>query len=1002
VTRRVLSVLGGGYFVVVLSGVALASFAVSPRAQLGADGDIEIKLTEGTMFAAVASPDRRSIAIDLLGALWVLPINGGNATRITPDTIEARLPTWSPDSRSLAFQGYDESWHIYTITAEGTALKALTSGPFDDREPDWSRDGRRIAFSSDRAGGISSIWQVDVGTGATRQLSQYIGNDPCWSLSDRDVLFWGRPAAATRSSWLWRKSPDGPEEEGVSGPVTGPGVIVPLQTLCGNGRTFWYGSSNGFATVGPRVRDGEDPFPFQPQLLNATEFLYTADGHIKRWTPPGNSSTLIPFTATLKLNRPSYQRVHRDLQPQTPQPVRGIVNPAVSPDGTRIAFTAVGDLWLLPIGQQPIQLTNDPFVEIDPAWSRDGTRLAYASDRGGNMDVWIRNFRTGTEAQLTREKGPVSGVAWSPDGQDIAFLVNRGDLRIVSVATGALRPSRPSILPSGERGRPTWPADGRRVAVGALFPSAAPFGAGTNQWLLRSIDTGSESAATLVLHHSAGNRVNNGPVWSPDGFRVTYVTEGRLWVVGVATNGVPHGDPSFLTDDLPDSPSWEGDSRHIVYLTTDGLRRVSADGGTPEPIALGLAWQPVLPRRMLVHAGAVFDGRNQELRRNVDIVIDRGRIQAIDPHGDDRHTGTVIDASTETVMPGLIDMHAHLDSGYGQALGRILLAYGITSVRDPEANAFAGLEQRESYDAERRIGPRLFIAGDPFGGMRVFEAGGVSIASELQLLRELERAARLGYDFFSTYIRLPGKYLRPAIAFAHANGRPVTSQELYPAVAFGADGVEGLRDISRRGFPSRVSTRNVSYRDVIDLIARTGTALTPMIGRESGLPAFTGFGLKTVQDPSWLSDPRFGLFPASSVDGYRDRAEFMRSRPDEMGRAGTTLRSYKTTIAAIVAGGGSIVAGSGAPDVPYGLGLHAELEELVEAGLTPFQALRTATANAAEALGAADQLGTLEPGKLADMVIVGGDPLQDIKNARDVRGVLRGGRHYDLPALLRR
>ena len=125
-------------------GAALISVTLSPafilHGQFAADGDIELKITEGTMFAAVASPDRRSIAIDLLGALWILPIDGGNATKITPDTIEARRPSWSADSQSLAFQGYDDGWHIYTIKTDGTGLKALTNGPFDDREPDWSRD----------------------------------------------------------------------------------------------------------------------------------------------------------------------------------------------------------------------------------------------------------------------------------------------------------------------------------------------------------------------------------------------------------------------------------------------------------------------------------------------------------------------------------------------------------------------------------------------------------------------------------------------------------------------------------------------------------------------------------------------------------------------------------------------------------------------------------------------------------------------------------------------
>ena len=375
------------------------------------------------------------------------------------------------------------------------------------------------------------------------------------------MIFWGRPIpppAPQRASQpdLWVASPDGAEQPARRLTVsrdrqffgTTPGSIQ-----CGSGRTFW-SAATVVSSGGRRAGDGEDAFPFPPQWLTRNELLYTADGHIKRWTAQGGSSSVIPFTATLQLHRPDYPRVHRDLQPQTPQRVLGIVNPAVSPDGTKIAFTAVGDLWLLPSGQQPIQLTNDPFVEIDPAWSRDGTRLAYACDRGGNMDVWVHDFRGGADVQITKEKGPVSGVAWSPDGQDIAFLVNRSELHVVSVATGDRRPPSTSILPSRERGRPTWPADGKRVAVGALFPYAAPFATGTNQLVLRDVDTGSESAATLVLHHSAGNRVNNGPVWSPDGLRVTYVTEGRLWVVGVGTNGVPQGDASLLTDDLPGLP----------------------------------------------------------------------------------------------------------------------------------------------------------------------------------------------------------------------------------------------------------------------------------------------------------------------------------------------------------------------------------------------------------------------------------------------------------------
>jgi Tol biopolymer transport system component len=991
---------------------ALASVALSPFAlhgQVGGDGEIEITLTEGTMFAAVASPDRRSIAIDLVGALWVLPIGGGEAKRITPDAIEARRPTWSPDSRALAFQGYDDGWHIYEIGVEGSGLRALTNGPFDDQEPDWSRDGRRIAFSSDRFGGIASIWQVEVETRSIRQLSAFIGNDPCWSPSDREVVFWGSPPGQNAdATGVWVASPDGPEQ--FLGSRTGDGRYfsreggLPSAAIpCGSGR--------GFALdVDGRADAKEDVFEFPPQWITPSALLYTADGHIKRRGGRSGPSTVIPFRATLKLHRSPYQRTHRDLRPEMPQPAHGIVHPAVSPDGTRIASTTLGDLWVMVIGQQPVQVTNDAFVELDPAWSPDGTRVAFASDRGGSMDLWIHDFRSKADTQLTAEKdkGPVSAPAWSPDGLQIAYLINRRTLHVVDVGGDAGRAGKMLIGASNPLGRPTWPPDSKRIAVGDLLPYALHEREGTNQLMLYAFGA-SPSTSMLLLHHSAGNRINNGPVWASDGARMAYVSEGKLWVIGVGTNAGALGDPRAITDDFPDSPTWQADAQHIVYLTAEGLRRISTEDGRVEAIAAGIGWQPVLPDLTVVHAGAVFDGTTLDLRRNIDIVMDKGRILAVEPHQDALHAaGRIIDASNETVMPGLIDMHAHLGDGYGEGLGRLLLAYGITSVRDPSADAFAGLEQRESYDAGRRIGPRVFLAGDPLTGARLLEAGASPVTSEGQLQNELERGSGLGYDFFSTYLRLPDTYLRRAVEYAHVQGVAVASRGLFPAVALGVDQVDGLREFSRRsrgpgfyGASSRVSNCGVSYRDVIDVITKSATTLTPLIGAD-GLGPAQAFALKAARDASLLDDPRLALMPAVQLDGFLKGAMFFRTRPTEAARLEGVVAMLRRTVAAIAAGGGRIVAGSGAPDVPHGAALHAELEQFVDAGLTPFQALQSATAGAAEALGVDDVLGSIEPGKLADLVFVGGDPVRDIKAARDVRRVISRGRYYDLATLIRR
>jgi len=213
--------------------------------------------------------------------------------------------------------------------------------------------------------------------------------------------------------------------------------------------------------------------------------------------------------------------------------------------------------------------------------------------------------------------------------------------------------------------------------------------------------------------------------------------------------------------------------------------------------------------------------------------------------------------------------------------------------------------------------------------------------------------------------------------------------------------IESLRDVSRGRLSTRVSARGISYRDVIDVIARSGVTLTPMIAAD-GLGPMRGAVAKATRDPSWMSDPRLGLLPAAQVRAFREQAEVLRTRPPEMTRVEDLVARLRLTVAAIVAAGGRVTAGSGSPDIPYGAGLHLELEHFVDAGLTPFQALQAATVQAAQALGVDDELGSIEPGKLADLVIVGGDPLRDIRSARDVRGVLRGGRYYDAATLLRR
>ena len=432
----------------------------------------------------------------------------------------------------------------------------------------------------------------------------------------------------------------------------------------------------------------------------------------------------------------------------------------------------------------------------------------------------------------------------------------------------------------------------------------------------------------------------------------------------------------------------------------------------------------------------VIDVEDGTARPGMTVIVSGDRITSVGPTSTVAvpDGATVIDASGKYLIPGLWDMHAHVFFDGMDGYFPLLVANGVTGIREMGNSTLSLVEIREvraDVESGARVGPRFVAAGVLFDGPNSRWSDGVVLAETPQRGRALvDSVAAEGADFIKVYSYLQPDVYAAIVDQAQRRKLPVAGHVPYLVRAKDASRA-GQRSFEHLiGIEDGCSTEEATLieisRQELRLLARGDTAAVDSLEREwrrrvlatqdaarcralfellreNGtfqVPTLVQQGRPKCVDAEALTrDPRMKYVPRFMQSWWPEVIEASRGADLESERELCRLRTAQ--VGKMAQSGVPLLAGTDAgwPWVIWGFSLHEELELLVEAGLSPLQALQAATLNPAQYLGATDSLGTVEAGKLADLVLLDGNPLADIRNTQKISAVVLNGRYLDREAL---